>query len=163
LGDPNEPGRISVTLKQDEVRGRDFSSPGTWIVFHGSPAEVRSQITETFGIADEGSLADLISAATSEFKATGNVSTGLGGRVIGNGSKQTGPTGSGSAWDRAAGNGAEAPAEPEVDPNVTRVLAEIEAVTDVPALQQVYARNKAVFDANEDVLAAYKAKGKSLS
>lgn len=159
MSNPHEPGRISVTLKQD---GKD----GTWLVFHGSAAEVRGQITDTFVMEDDGSapLYDLINEATRLYKASGNVTSALGGRVIkGGDSNDAKQSGTGSAWDRAAGNGAETPTEPEVDPNVVRLTAEIEAVTEVPALKELYARNKAVFDANPDLIAAYKAKGKSLS
>lgn len=155
-GDPNEPGRISVTLKQD---GKD----GTWLVMHGSPAEVRAQIAEVFDLNEEqsdGPLFDLINEATRLYKAAGNVSSGLGGRVVG-GSNGSARSGSGSAWAQAAGNGAEA--EPEADPNIARVEAGIEAATTRDGLREFYARNEAVFKANPELVDAYKAKGKSLS
>lgn len=158
MSDPHERGDgISVTLKQD---GKD----GTWLVFHGSPARVREQIIDVFpGIDPEhdAPLFDLINEATRLYKAAGNLNSTLGGRVVGKG-KSEGNAPTGSAWDRAqAGNTAEP--EPEVDPNVTRIEAAIEEAADVASLKELYARNKVHFDANPDLLAAYKAKGKSLS
>jgi len=157
MGDPNEPGRISVTMKAD-------SREGTWIVFHGSPAEVRDQIIDVFALTEEetdGPLYDLINEATRLYKAAGNVNSTLGGRVVGGTKSET--TKSGSAWDRAAGNGGNAPAEPEVDPNVVRLTNAIEGATDVTTLKELYARNKAHFDGNAELFAAWQAKGKSLS
>lgn len=146
---PNEPGRISVTLKGE---GRD----ATWIVFHGSPGEVRAQVMEVFDLPDESSkqsLADLINEATSLYRATGNVSNRLGGRTLGGGA---------SAWDRTSnGNGGSTP-QPEVDPNKVRVEAAIDAAATRDELKELYARNEAVFSAHADLLVAYKAKGKSL-
>lgn len=152
MGDPYKPGHISVTFKHD---GKD----GTWLVVHGSTAEVKRQIVETFDIDPEGvSLADLIVEATRLFKATGNVSSQLGGRVIPKG--DTAPKGGGgNAWAEAANS----PAEDPVDINVVRLQKAIEAVTDVAALKELFARDKAHFDANPDLLAEWKAKGKSLS
>lgn len=156
MSNPHEPGRISVTLKQD---GKD----GTWIVFHGSAAEIRSQVIEAFDMEgqDDAPLYDLVNEATRMFKAAGNVTSRLGGRVVSNKSNSESASSEGSAWDRA-GNGAEAPA-PEVDPDVVRLTAAIEDAADVAALKELFARNKAVFDANPDLVVAWKAKGKSLS
>lgn len=160
MTNPHEPGRISVTLKQD---GKD----GTWVVFHGSPEEVRQQIVGLFPEFDgqtDAPLYDLINEATRLFKAAGNVSSRLGGRVVGNKAASGNESSdSGSAWDRVAGNGAEPQQEPEVDPNVARLQREIEGAADVAALRELFARNKAAFDANPDLVADWKAKGKSLS
>ena len=152
IGSPHEPGRISVTLKSD---GRD----GTWIVFHGNAGEIRRQLIATFDIEDaEGApLFDLINEATRIYKSTGNVSAGLGGRVVGK--KSDGNAATGSAWDKVAEG--EKP-EPEVDPNIARLTAAIEAATTTDALRDLYARNAAHF-ANPDLLAAWQAKGKALS
>lgn len=157
MGDPNKPGAISVTLKHD---GKD----GTWIVFHGSPAEVRSQIIEVMEMEDNGApLYDLVNEATRIYKATGNVSKGLGGRTINGKNQNADSTSSGSAWDRAAGSTGEGAAEePQEDPNVTRLLAAIEAAESRQALKELYARDKATFDANDDLMQEWKSKGKSL-
>ena len=151
--DPHEPGRISVTLKSD---GKD----GTWIVFHGNAAEIRSQIVHAFDLQEEADapLYDLINEATRIYKAASNTSSALGGRVLSRNAEST-PAGGGSAWDRV-GNGA--PAEPEVDPNIARLLGEIEAATTVDALRELYARNAAHFT-DADLMSAWQAKGKSLS
>lgn len=158
MSNPHEPGRISVTFKHD---GKD----GTWLVVHGNAAEVREQIIEVFQMEAEADapLYDLINEATSLYKAAGNARSSLGGRVIPPSQQQSEkPQGNGSAWERV-GSGASAPAEPEVDPNVARIEAAIEEATDVTSLKELYARNKVHFDTNPDLLAAYKAKGKSLS
>jgi hypothetical protein len=152
-GNPHTPGRVSVTFKQD---GKD----GTWIVVHGSPAEVRKQIVEVFDMEgqDEQPLYDLINEATRLYKASGNITSTLGGRVVGGGSKSTEdkPSGNGgSAWDQ--------PQEDAPDPNVVRLQQEIEGCTSVDALRNLYARNKAEFDGNADLMSEWKAKGKALS
>jgi len=151
MGNPHEPGRVSVTLKSD-------SRDGTWIVFHGSTQEIRRQIIETFELfeARETPLWELINEATSLYKAAGNASAGLGGRSL---KKSEGNAATGSAWDKVA---AGAEPEPEVDPNIARLTAAIEAATTTDALRDLYARNAAHF-ANPDLLAAWQAKGKALS
>jgi hypothetical protein len=158
VSDPHERGDgISVTLKQD---GKD----GTWLVFHGSAARVREQIIEVFpGIDETGDapLFDLINEATRLYKAAGNINSTLGGRVVGSKGKSESNGATGSAWDRAAGNTADA--EPEVDPNVARIEAAIEEATDVASLKELYARNKVHFENHPDLLTAYKTKGKALS
>lgn len=153
--DPHKPGHMSVTLKQD---GKD----GTWIVFHGTAKDIRSQIVATFDMEgqDEAPLYDLINEATRTYKATGNLNSALGGRVI----KKDGASASdkgGSAWDRATGAGA--PQEEPVDLNVVRLTKAIEDATDVPTLHNLYARDKAHFEANAELFALWQAKGKSLS
>jgi hypothetical protein len=156
MGNPHEPGRVSATFKQD---GKD----GTWIVIHGTPAEVRRQVIEVFDMEgqEDQPLYDLINEATRLFKASGNINSALGGRVVGQKtSEDKRPSGGGSAWDRAASGEGEAE---QVDPNVTRLTAEIEGVESVDALKELYARNKVHFDGNDDLMAAWKAKGKSLS
>lgn len=156
LQDPHKPGQISVTIKGD---GKD----ATWIVFHGNVAEVRRQIVEVFELTEEGDekapLYDLVNEATRTFKTTGNVSSALGGRVIGGGSSAKKPAGGGSAWEQAANT----PQEDAVDINVVRLTKAIEAATDVASLKELFARDKAHFDANPELLAEWKAKGKSLS
>lgn len=153
--DPHKPGHMSVTLKQD---GKD----GTWIVFHGTAKDIRSQIIATFDMEgqEDAPLYDLINEATSTYKATGNLNSSLGGRVIKKGDASASSKG-GSAWDRATGAGA--PQEEPVDLNVVRLTKAIEDATDVPALHNLYARDKAHFEANAELFAAWQAKGKSLS
>lgn len=156
MSDPGERAGMSVTLKAD---GKD----GTWVVFHGTPARIREQIIETFQIEEskDSPLFDLINEATRIYKAAGNVSSGLGGRVIAfpggkDSSAEQAPAG--SAWDRA-----QSAPEPQVDPNVVRLQGEIEGAASVDALRELYARNKAAFDEDADLMTAWKAKGKALS
>jgi len=155
-GDPHTPGRTSVTLKGD---GKD----ATWIVFHGSPAEIRSQIKAVFEIeGEEGApLFDLINEATRLFKSSGNINSTLGGRVVGKSGGSTPSGNGGSAWDRAA-NG-EGQQEEPVDINVVRLTKAIEEASDVDTLKLLYARDKAHFDGNAELFAAWQAKGQSLS
>ena len=150
-GNPHEPGRVSATFKQD---GKD----GTWIVVHGSPAEVRKQVIEVFDLQgeEEAPLYDLINEATRIFKASGNINSALGGRVVGGKkSEEKSSSNGGSAWDQ--------PQEDAPDPNVVRLQQAIEDCTDVDALKVLYARNKAEFDGNADLMAEWKVKGKALS
>lgn len=157
MSDPYERDNISITMKQD---GKD----GTWIVFHGSPAKVREQVIEVFQLENEWEtpLFDLINAATRLYKSTGNISSQLGGRVITKTDRtsESGNQSSGSAWDRAGGSSE--PAEPEVDPNVVRLSGAIESAQTRAELKELFARNKAVFDANADLTDEWKSKGKSL-
>lgn len=157
MGDPHKPGYMSVTIKSD---GKD----GTWMVFHGTVAEIRRQIVEVFDLTQEGDeqapLYDLVNEATRLYKASGNLNSALGGRVIGSGSSaKTSSGGGGSAWEKAANT----PQEDAVDINVVRLTKAIEAATDVASLKEIFARDKAHFDANPDLLAEWKAKGKALS
>lgn len=152
MSDPYTRGGMSVTLKAD---GKD----GTWVVYHGTPEQIREQILATFEIEEskDAPLFDLINEATRIYKAAGNVSSGLGGRVVSSSKQADKPAG--SAWEQASN----APAEPEVDPNVARLEGEIEGAASVDALKELYARNVAVFESNADLMDAWKAKGRALS
>lgn len=161
LQDPHvlpKPGHMSVTLKHD---GKD----GTWIVFHGIAADIRKQIIDAFDMQgqEDAPLYDLINEATRVFKSTGNITSSLGGRVVG-GKKSEGapPSGGGSAWQQAAAGNAGEEEEP-VDINVVRLTKAIEEVTDVTVLKELYARNKAHFDGNAELFAEWQAKGRALS
>lgn len=155
--DPYKPGHMSVTLKAD---GKD----GTWIVFHGDPAAIRSQITTVFDLNETGDadapLYDLINEATRIYKSTGTINAALGGRTVGGGKDSAGATG--SAWDRA-GSGNAAEQAPPVDINVVRLTNAIENATNVAELKELFARNKAFFDENAELFAAWQAKGKALT
>lgn len=166
MSNPHEEGGISVTIKGDEPGGKynDAKRPGTWIVFHGSPARVKEQIIEVFALGAEAAerpLYDVVNEATDLFKATATVSDKLGGRVLNDGKS----SGSGDAWDRAkSGDSSEtkAPEKSEAEVEVERLTAEVAKVTTVEDLQQLWARNQEAFK-DEALMAAYKAKGKALS
>lgn len=161
MSDPNADGGISVTIKGDEPGGKfnDAKKPGTWIVFHGSPARVKEQIIEVFALTEglDRPLFDIVNEATELFKASANVTSGLGGKVLNPGT-------SGPAWQEAQSSPAE-PAAPEKSAEeltIERLTAEVAAVTSVADLQQLWARNQEAFK-NESLMEAYRAKGKALS
>jgi hypothetical protein len=172
MSDPHEPGGISVTIKGDEPGGKynDAKKPGTWIVFHGSPAKIREQIIEVFEIENgaDRPLYDLINEATDLFKASATVSQNLGGRVLsqGNGEQQQQPAssgGSGDVWAQAAAAKGEQAPQQEAKEDKDPLLGVIESCKTVAEVQQVWAENQAAFNDNPDYMAAYKAKGKALS
>ena len=153
MSDPHEREGMSVTLKHD---GKE----GTWIVFHGSPAMIREQMLATFPGLEataETPLYDIVNEATRMFKASGNVTSALGGRVIPSGNRSSQ---SGSAWDSGSAGNSD---EPKPGPEVVRLTAAIEAAEKVEDLHDLYARNKAAFDENADLMSEWKAKGKALS
>lgn len=174
MSDPHEPGGISVTIKGDEPGGKynDAKKPGTWIVFHGSPAKIREQICEVFQI--EGAdrpLYDLINEATDLFKASATVSSNLGGRVLDAGSgQQQQSSGGGDVWAQAAAAKQDSPPwnqqqqqQEEKKEDVDPILAALEACTTVAEVQQVWAENQSAFNNTPAYMEAYKARGKALS
>jgi hypothetical protein len=172
MSDPHEPGGISVTIKGDEPGGKynDAKKPGTWIVFHGSPAKIREQICEVFQIdGGDRPLYDLINEATDTFKASATVSSSLGGRVLsqGNGgasAEQQVQGDGGDVWAQAAAAKAQQPQQPqESKEDVDPILAALETCKSVAEVQQVWAENQAAFNSNPAYMEAYKAKGKALS
>lgn len=165
--DPNEIGGISVTIKGDEPGGKfnDAKSPGTWIVFHGTPAKVKEQIVEVFAMdaaALERPLYEVANDATALFKAAANVKTTLDGKVLNPGPQAAGnataaPSGDVWAQANAARNSSSAPAE-AVDP----LLVSIENCKTVAELQQLWAENQAAFG-DAKYMDPYRIKGKALS
>lgn len=154
MSDPNEVGGISVTIKGDEPGGKynDAKSPGTWIVFHGSPQRVKEQIIEVFDFdaeASQRSLHHLVNEATKVFKAVSSVGQSLGGTVL---SKGEGEPASQPASEPKA----------EEDDETAPIKAMIGAASSRDALKKIWAENKAVFDANPSLMDEWKAKGKSL-
>jgi hypothetical protein len=168
MSDPHEQSGISVTIKGDEPGGKynDPKSPGTWIVFHGTPARVREQIIEVFELPAEASerpLFDLVNEATKLFKGAANVSKTLGGTVLNDGQGGGSQPASGDVWDQAAAARNGATQQQEEKPAADPILTALENCKTVAEVQQVWAENQAAFNANPDYMAAYKAKGKSLS
>lgn len=144
MSDPHEPGGLSVTLKKD---GKDAS----WIVFHGSVDRIKEDIGKAFDMeadAQELSLVGLALNADNLWKGTGHAGRVLGARATSGGSPP---------WDEARAQSS-APAEPVKDP----LFAKVESAEDVPALKLLFAENKSAFDANTELFAAWKAKGKSI-
>lgn len=160
--DPHEvtsPAGISVTIKSDEPGGKfnDPKSPGTWIVFHGSPQRVKEQIIEVFDLPEESlsrPLYDLTNEATKLYKGVMSVGSTLGGTVIRPGTEAA----------PAGGQGQSAPAQSnsdEAEAESKRLLAALEAATTVQEVKEVWARNQEAFKAPA-LMEAYMARGKAI-
>lgn len=139
---PITPGETGVTIKY----GKGYDD--TWVTFRGTPDSVRSQLCETFGLKPEGfdTLSELVLEATALAHGANNAASGAGGRSIPKDQKSEG-----------------APAQeakPEEKP-ASPLLERVEEATDVKQLQHLWASNKEAF-ADADLMAAWKAKGKSL-
>lgn len=130
----------------------------TWVnLGAGTPGELRRALVDFFGWdADEAqdkSLADLAFDATQQWHAMTALGTAFPeARTVGN------HRGRSNAPEAYAAAQEQAPPDPKAV-----LLAQIEAQADVTALKRLYAENKEAFDADESLVAAYKAKGKSLS
>ena len=156
-------------MSEDNSRGRGASTTikngkgyeESWHNFTGEPYDVREDIISYFGL-DRESVAGLSAfevTLVAERIAHGakNVSRVLGGTPVPP-AQQTDPAApAGDVWAQAD-QASTTPAEPE-GPNP--LLAQIEDVADEPALLRLWAENQAAF-ADAEVMAAWKAKGKSL-
>lgn len=144
-------GRFSVTLKGH----KDYSA--TWVSLSDKTAGgLRRRIIAFFGWTDAESaelpLSQLVFNATQEMHALHAVgSTFSGARATSGGS---------AARDRAFASTSGEQAAP--DPKAV-LLAQIEEQESADALRRLYGENKAAFDADPDLLAAYKARGRSLT
>lgn len=163
--DPSGTGDIRATIKY----GDGYQAP--WLTFGGSNAnEVRQNIIEAYQLdrneVDAMSLHELVIEAATIAQAAAAAVDGLGAKPTGRGGGKVLNKGGGNAWDKARGGEAKAEnAEPEKSPEeleVERLTAEIAATKDVGALKRLWAENQAVFKANEELMAAWKARGKSL-
>lgn len=178
MGDPFGSSGISVTLKSDEPGGKfnDPKSPGTWIVFHGTPSSVKDQIIEVFDLdaaAKERPLYDIVNEATKLFKAVNAVGGQLGGTVLSKGNdvrpggaaEQAKPEGgTDGVWAQAEGNTSTTPPwEEEKKDDVDPILAALENCKTVADVQQIWAENQSAFNSNPDYMSAYKTRGKALS
>lgn len=157
MSDPHESAGISVTIKQDEPGGKfnDAKSPGSWIVFHGTPAKIAEQIKEVFDLPIDGvPLYELTQQATELFKATSNVRQGLGIKTVG---KTTG------AAPEASQVAAEAPATQAAAPAAEDpLLAALKGAQSRAELKTLRAENQAAFNENPEYLATWKSRGKEL-
>ncbi len=169
MSSPHETGGISVTIKSDEPGGKfnDPKSPGTWIVFHGSPARVREQIVEVFNLGEAAlkePLYSVVNEATKLFKTVSNVGQILGGTVLSSGNTEptTAPSSSGGdVWSQVSS--AKAASEQQAEPPADPVLTAITAAKEIAELQQIWAENQSLFTEGSEYMAAYKARGKELS
>lgn len=142
-------GTVGVTIKY----GRGYEE--TWANFKGIVKVVRQTIIDYFGLTAEEteglSLHEVVINATKLAHSVSAASAGLGGTVISQGGR------SGGGWSKAAENAA--PAAPERNP----LYGKVEEVADVTALRELFARNKAAFEADAELLQAWKDKGKALT
>lgn len=145
----SEEGWVSITLKG----GKGYED--TWLKFSAnSNADLRAQLNDFFGTDAEAeaelTLSQVVFNRQQEWHATNAVNAGSGGaRAVG----------------RSSGRKSEAyaaAAEPPPEPKDV-LAAQIEEVADVTALKRLYAENEQLFKDNEDLVAAYKAKGRALS
>lgn len=158
--DPLSPRRINVSIKTPESARYKGDNP--WFTFEGSSAAtVKAMIVDAFDLKDTGelSLSDVVMEAQTIASGLSAAKSGLGGRVIGEGKS------SGSAFEQARQGAGSAPANDgpsEEEVELARLTAAVEAATTVAELQDLWARNQAAFK-NDDLMTAYKAKGKLLS
>lgn len=152
--DPNGTGGLSVTLKQD---GKD----GAWIVFHGSIERITEDLSAAFNLdpTQYASFADLSLEASRNYKALGSAIHSLGARTT---RSTPNPGSSSPAWEEARqGSEQAAPAEPEA-PARNPLYDQLEALTNLEDHRQLWAKNRSSFDADAELLEAWKTKGRAL-
>lgn len=154
---------VSVTFKY----GKGYEEP--WVVFQGTAAEVRAEIASFFGVTEEVhkdfTLSELVVFANNVAHGKGAAAAILGATPVP--SSMTGQ----SAFDivdaeaggqQKAGDEPARQAQSEQDAEVGALLGKIAEATSRDALKDIWARNRALFDAKPELTEAYKAKGKSL-
>ncbi|WP_405056951.1 hypothetical protein OG474_29955 [Kribbella sp. NBC_01505] len=164
-------GRLSVTFKT----GEKFKE--SLINFSGAREFVRSEMIAYFGLkpseCDGRTDYEIRLMCDRVAQAVEIVSNKLGAVIATKGEVQAGDAAlakqnetEAAGADPWAGVGEATAepaksAEPEVDPRRV-VLDTIESVTSVKDLHRLWSENKAMFEANPDVMAAYKVRGKAL-
>ncbi|MET8111164.1 hypothetical protein [Streptomyces prasinus] len=156
---------MKVTIKY----GKGYED--SWVVFEGPPQEIRAEILDYFGIDPETqsglSLSSVVVNATNVAHGKGLIATSLGATVVEE-TKAEPAKPTDDPWAAAAANvqsgpwpGSASVAEPKKeDPNAW-ILGEIEKQTTVDGLKKLWAGNQSFF-ADAAVMAAWKAKGKTL-
>jgi len=153
----------TVTIKY----GKSYDD--TWAVFRGRPEEIRSDILSYFGMDPETqrglSLSSIVINATNVAHGKGLIATALGATVIEETTTdEPAAKPASDPWAAAASTtpvhtvADQAPAKE--DPN-TWILGEIEKQASVQELKKLWADNQSFFS-DASVMAAWKAKGKSL-
>lgn len=156
--DPAAQRRISATIKFPQ--SANYKQDNPWLVFESSDPEIiKDLIASSFGIEekDDLTLADVVLEAQQQATASGNAVHGLSAKSFGGGGRAKGA--SADAFAAARNEEPAAPAEPERDP----LYDSIEESEDIPALQTLWSKNRAAFDSDAELFAAWKAKGKALS
>jgi hypothetical protein len=155
---------LSVTIKYD--KGHD----ATWAVFRGTIEEIRADILAFFGMDPATqvglSLSSVVTNATQIAHGKGLIATALGATVVEETTEPAKPTDDPWAAASAAQSSGPGPGSASVtesnseDPNAY-ILGEIEKQTTVDGLKKLWAANQSFFS-DPAVMAAWKAKGKSL-
>lgn len=148
----------SVTIKS----GKGYEA--MWFVTKGSPDQIKSWLIRFFDLPYDA-VAELTPyevTALAEDIAQGrsNVATILGGTIATPTANTPAPTADGDPWAQIAGEASEAPQKAE-DP-LAGLRDQIANAESPAALQRLWAQNQDAFR-NEDLLAEWKAKGKSLA
>jgi hypothetical protein len=155
---------LSVTIKYD--KGHD----ATWAVFRGTPGEIRADVMEFFGMDPATqvglSLSSIVTNATQIAHGKGLIATALGATVIEENTEPAKPPtddpwAAASATQSAPWPGSASVAEPKKEDPNAYILGEIEKQTTVDGLKKLWAANQSFFS-DAAVMAAWKAKGKSL-
>lgn len=155
---------MKITIKY----GKSYED--TWAVFEGTTQQLRAEILDYFGMDPQTqaglSLSSVVVNATNVAHGKGLIATQLGGTVIEE--TQTEPAKpSGDPWAAAASQqsgpwpGSASVAEPKKEDPNAYILGEIEKQTTRDGLKKLWAANQAFFS-DPAVMAAWKAKGKSL-
>jgi hypothetical protein len=154
---------LSVTIKYD--KGHD----ATWAVFRGTTGEIRADILDFFGMDPATqvglSLSSVVTNATQIAHGKGLIATALGATIVEETTEPAKPTDDPWAAASAAQSsgpwpGSASVTEAKEDPNAY-ILGEIEKQTTVDGLKKLWAGNQSFFS-DPAVMAAWKAKGKSL-
>ncbi|GAA0967350.1 hypothetical protein [Actinocorallia libanotica] len=158
---------VSVTIKY----GKEEDEPCA--VFEGTPQQIREDIIEYFGMPRESveglPLNEVVVNATRTAQALDLIRSQLGGVIIPQPEAKpaSGPEPA-DPWAAASGTAkSDPPWDPDPAPNAEPpnpnawILGEIEKQTTVEGLKKLWAENQAMF-ADSSVLAAWKARGKSL-
>jgi hypothetical protein len=154
---------LSVTIKYD--KGHD----ATWAVFRGTTGEIRADVLEFFGMdpaTQAGlSLSSVVTNATQIAHGKALIATTLGATIVEETTEPAKPTD--DPWAAASAAqpsgpwpGSASVTEAKEDPNAY-ILGEIEKQTTVDGLKKLWAGNQSFFS-DPAVMAAWKAKGKSL-
>ncbi|MFJ3775209.1 hypothetical protein ACIPX0_26285 [Streptomyces sp. NPDC090075] len=153
---------ITVTIKY----GKGYDD--TWAVFRGRPEEIRADVLAYYGMDPETqkglSLSSVVVNATNVAHGKGLIATALGATVVEETTNEAPAKPTSDPWAAAASStqvvtvADQAPAND--NPNAY-ILGEIEKQTTVDGLKKLWAANQSFFS-DASVMAAWKAKGKSL-
>lgn len=133
----------------------------SWHSFSGPPERRKEAMVTYFGM-DRASVADLTPfevavQARQIAQGVATVATQLGGKPV----SSTEAEADMGAFARAAQR--QAQAEAEAEPERSPLYGQIEAAGDVDALRTLFAKNSEAFNADAELRAAWKARGKELS